>query len=151
MILRTGQVRALSQGHLLVLLLWDSVQGLMGRTAPGGEMCAVVLGFLHTLQLHSVSAANSHCFPATLCPTLCLWDLFPPLLTQSQLKLSLKGADRQYLMKERCPCGLLLSLVCCSSKQESRGAGKGAELPACLWTHMVSQMTSAQSHQREDL
>lgn len=93
------QVRTLSQGHLLVLLLWDSVQGLMGRTAPGGEMCAVVLGCLHTLQLHSVSAANSHCFPATLCPTLCFWDLFPPLLTQNQLKLSLKGANRQNLMK----------------------------------------------------
>ena len=77
-ILRTAQVRVLARGHLLALLLWDSVQGLMGRTAPGGEMCAVVLGCLHTLQLHSVSAANSRCFPATRCPTLCLWGLFPP-------------------------------------------------------------------------
>ena len=32
-----------------------------------------------TTRLHSVSAADSHCFPATCCPALCLWGLFPPL------------------------------------------------------------------------
>lgn len=62
--------------------------GTHGPYSPGGRSVH------HTLRLHSVSAADSHCFPATCCPALCLWDLFPPLLTQSQPKLSLKGPNR---------------------------------------------------------
>ena len=69
--LRTAQVRALSRGHLLVLLLWDAVPGLMGRTATEGEMCTPRRGFILCqrptaiafLPLAALLFASGACFP----------------------------------------------------------------------------------------
>lgn len=113
------------------------------RNSRSGVSC------FHTLHLHSVSAANSHCFRATCCPALCLWDLLPPLLTQDPLMLCLKGTNRQSLMKERCPRGLLLCLGYC--RPNGRAAGLERELSCSsvpvlsVDSQVVSQMTLAQS------
>ena len=71
---------------------------LWQRSPRRRNLCSGVSCF-HTLHLHSVSAANSHRFPAACCPALCLWDLLPPLLTQDPLTLCVKGTNRQSLMK----------------------------------------------------